>query len=104
VATLVEVVTLNALLVSRWVRGVDWVDPGSCKSENFWSQGFLSIEPRTSRSVVEGTPSVYMCGLDRCIHVDGALTRYLLGGFQGADSMGVYSFQLLVLGTPNLGT
>jgi hypothetical protein len=77
VATLVEVVALNALSVSRWVRGVDRVDPGSCESENFWGRDF---------------PSVCAHGLDRCIHVGGALTRSFLGGFQGADSSGVYSF------------
>lgn len=91
-ATLVEVVALNALSVSRWVRGIDRVDPGSCESENFWGRDFPSSEPRTSPNAVEGAPSVCAHGLDRCIHVGGALTRSFLGGFQGADSSGVYSF------------
>jgi hypothetical protein len=45
-----------------------------------------------SRNAVEGAPSVYLRGPNRCIRVGGALTRSLLGGFQGADSSGVYSF------------
>jgi hypothetical protein len=73
-------------------EGVDRVDPGSCESENFRSRGSLSSEPRASRNAVEGAPSVYTCGLDRCIRVGGVLTRSLLGGFQGADFLGVYSF------------
>jgi hypothetical protein len=73
-ATLVEVVALNALSVSRWVRGVNQVDPGSYESEIFWGRGFPSSEPRTSRNTVEGAPSVYARGLDRCIRVGGALT------------------------------
>jgi hypothetical protein len=92
VATLVDVVALNALSVSRWVRGVDRVDPGSCESEIFRGRGFPSSEPRTSQNTVEGAPSVYARGPDRCIRVGGALTRSLLGGFQGTDSSGVYSF------------
>jgi hypothetical protein len=75
VATLVEVVLLNALSVSRWVRGVDRVDPGSCELEIFWGRGFPSSEPRMSQNAVEGAPSVCARGLDRCIRIGGALTR-----------------------------
>jgi hypothetical protein len=76
VATLVEVVALNALSESRWVRGVD---PGSCKSENFRGRGFPSSESRMSRNAVEGAPSSYACGLDWCIRVGGASTRLFRG-------------------------
>jgi hypothetical protein len=72
--TLVEVVALNALSVSRWVWGVDWVNPGSCESENFWGRGFLSSEPHMSRNAVEGALSSYACGLDRRIRLGGTLT------------------------------
>jgi hypothetical protein len=92
VTTLVEGVALNALSVSRWVRGVDRVDPGSCESEIFWGRGFPLSEPRTSQNAVEGVLSVYTRGLDRCIRVGGALTRSLLGGSQDMDSLGVCSF------------
>jgi hypothetical protein len=97
VATLVEVVALNALSVSRWVRGVD---PGSCESENFWGRGFPSSEPRTSRNAVDGALSVCARGLDRCIYVGGALTQSFLEGFQGTDSSGVYSLLIVSFGYP----
>jgi hypothetical protein len=78
-ATLVEVVALNALSVSRWARGVDRVNPGSCESENFRGRGFPSSEPRTSQNTVEGAPSSYACGLDRRIRIGGALIRSFRG-------------------------
>jgi hypothetical protein len=91
VATLMEVVALNALSVNRWVRGVDRVDPRSCKSEIFQGRGFPSSVPHMSQNTVEGTLSIHARGPDRCTRVGEALTRSLLEGFQGADSSGVYS-------------
>jgi hypothetical protein len=48
------VVALNALSVSRWVRGVDRIDLGLCELEIFRGRGFPSSGPRASQSVVEG--------------------------------------------------
>jgi hypothetical protein len=73
------------------MRGVDRLDPRSYGSEIFWGRGFSSSGPRTSQNAVEGAPYSYVCGLDRHICVGGALIRFL-GGFQGADSSGVASF------------
>jgi hypothetical protein len=36
-------------------------------------------EPHTSRNAVEGAPSSYACGFDRCIRVGGALIRSFRG-------------------------
>jgi hypothetical protein len=84
-------VALNPLSVSRWVRGVDRVDPGSCESEHLRGRGFPSSGPRTSRNAVEGAPSSYACGLDRRFRAGEALIRSFRG-FQGANSSGVFSF------------
>jgi hypothetical protein len=92
VATLVEVVALNAFSMSRWVREADQVDPGSCESEIFRGRGFPLSESRTSRNAVEGAPSVYARVLDQCIHVGGALTRSLLGGFKARIPQGFTPF------------
>jgi hypothetical protein len=85
-------VALNALSVSRWVRGVDRLDPGSCKSEIFRGRGFPSSGSHASRNAVEDARRLHTyAGRARCTRVGGALIRFVRG-FQGADSSGVCSF------------
>jgi hypothetical protein len=65
---------------------------GHVSQRIFGGRGFPSSEPRLSQNAVEGVPSAYARGPDRCIRVGGASTWSLLGGSQGVDSLGVYSF------------
>jgi hypothetical protein len=68
------VVALNALSLSRWVRGVDRPDPELCESEIFWGRDFPSSGPRVSRNTVEGARCLHThAGRAWCIRVGGAL-------------------------------
>jgi hypothetical protein len=80
VATQVEVVALNALSVSKWVRGVDQIDPGSCESEIFQGRSFPSSGSRMSRNAIEGAHRGH-ADADRAwrIRVGGALIRFFRG-------------------------
>jgi hypothetical protein len=89
-ATLVEVVALNALSVGE--AGSTGSTLGRASQRISRGRGSPSSEPRTSQNAVEGILSTYACGLDRRIRVGGASTQSHLGGSQGADSLGVYSF------------
>jgi hypothetical protein len=87
---LVEVVALNALSVSE--AGSTGSTLGRASLRISRGQGSPLSEPCTSQNAVEGVPSTYACGPDRCIRVGGASTRSHLGGSQGVNSLGVYSF------------
>jgi hypothetical protein len=86
------VVVLNALSLSRWVSGVDRIDPGSCESEIFRGRGFSSSGPRASQNAVEGARRGHV-DADRAgrIRVGGALIRFL-GGFRARIPQGFTPF------------
>jgi hypothetical protein len=56
---------------------------GRASQRIFGGQGFPLSEPCTSWNAVEGVPSAYARGPDRCICVGGASTRSLFRRFSG---------------------
>jgi hypothetical protein len=106
VAMLVGVVALNALSVSRWVRG----STGSTLGHAIWRFSRVKVSHR-ARLVRVGARLSVPCLYTRVdligisVWVGGALAWYLLGGFQGTDPLGGFTplnrwfWVLLVLGT-----
>jgi hypothetical protein len=105
VAMLVAVVALNALSLSGWVRHgrlgrVDWVDPGSCESENVQGSrhpveraSYESERGRGRPVCIRAWPrSVYPCGW--------SLNSVSLRRFSGHGFFGSLHLLIVVFGYP----
>jgi hypothetical protein len=92
VATLVGVVALNALSVSRWVRG----STESTLGHASWRIFRVKVSHRASLVRVRAlsrAPCLYthVASIGISMWVGGALAWYLLGGFQGMDPLGGFT-------------